>query len=409
MAWLFGGEEGIHDPQQAQAAIAQLIQERDALQNKVKDLEGSITEQKVQIGNLEKQAEEAQEKAQKVINVARTKMGRVNRREVEILSLSKRLAVVSSVYGLQTDIGNLSRNLAKAREAVFPSPLIISGPGGVGKATLISKLFQDYEDYFGFPTSYTSREMAQGEQQGVDFNFVKRGDMERAMKEGKFLEISEVEGDLYGTTIESVLRIRDEGRICVLRIDLDGVEQIKSSSVALNPVCVWITPPSVAVLRERLLARGVPDDGELEERVQQAEQEITRVSEKGRQLFDFSITNDTQDQAYAALKRVLMQFPSMESILKDAGGAHTHQPQKHVAPAQAPARGPPSNTPTPIKPSEDDQVQTALRINESMRHDTAALQGKPALKESDVNGVDQDDDDDEEDDEDEDEDEDETL
>ena len=70
--------------------------------------------------------------------------------------------------------------------------------------------------------------------QGLDFNFASRKDMEKAMKQGQFLEISEVDGDLYGTTVESVVKLMEQGRICVLRIDLEGVQQLKSS--AINPV-----------------------------------------------------------------------------------------------------------------------------------------------------------------------------
>ena len=158
--------------------------------------------------------------------------------------------------------------------------------------------------------------------------------MEQAMAQGLFVEVAEVDKDLYGTCIQAVTKEQNAGKVCVLHIDLAGVEQLRQSS--MQPVCVWLEPPSLEALRQRysvyllywyastntdaqgacrLVARGVPDEAELTERLEQAERDMVLAREK-RDLFDFTLINDELADTYAALKQVLARaYPHMRQNL----------------------------------------------------------------------------------------------
>uniref|UniRef100_A0A6U2D5J7 Guanylate kinase-like domain-containing protein n=1 Tax=Hemiselmis andersenii TaxID=464988 RepID=A0A6U2D5J7_HEMAN len=327
MSW-FGGntDDDLNDPDIAKETIASLIQDRGQLEDRAKELEAMIAEKKKEVEEVEKAGDVAQEKANRATLLAKQIMDAVHVKEREIQALARRLSVMVGVYGLQPEVEKLAGKLTRARESVFPAPLVISGPTGVGKATLITRLFEEYEDLFGFPTSYTSRPIAEGEVQGRDFIFASRVDMESAMREGRFLEISEVDGDLYGTTVESVVRLMDEGKICVLRIDLEGVEQLKSSPI--SPVCIWVSPPSVGELRKRLMQRGIAEGDELEERIDMAEGEMQKAEGPAQSLFDHFVVNGELEKAYASLKNILLRYPSLEKEIRRRQNQAPQTPQQ---------------------------------------------------------------------------------
>lgn len=92
-------------------------------------------------------------------------------------------------------------------------PAVISGPSGVGKGTLISKLMKDFPDTFGFSVSHTTRAPREKEVNGVHYHFTDRSTMETDIREGMFLETAEVHGNLYGTSIEAVETVADAGKV----------------------------------------------------------------------------------------------------------------------------------------------------------------------------------------------------
>mmetsp|Transcript_23641 Transcript_23641/g.36944 ORF Transcript_23641/g.36944 Transcript_23641/m.36944 type:complete len:233 (+) Transcript_23641:376-1074(+) len=126
--------------------------------------------------------------------------------------------------------------------------------------------------------------------------------MEQAAKEGKFLEMAEVEGDLYGTSAQSVISERSAGKVVLVHIDLAGAQQVKGSGIPT--VVVWVEPPSLQALEPRLKARGVHDE-EITLRMNQAEAELQEARRLGGELFDYIICNDDLDQAYVALKEIV--------------------------------------------------------------------------------------------------------
>lgn len=95
-------------------------------------------------------------------------------------------------------------------------PVIISGPSGVGKGTLISMLMKEFPSMFGFSVSHTTRAPRGMEKDGVHYHFAERSAMEKDIKDGKFLEFASVHGNLYGTSVEAVEVVADAGMVNVL-------------------------------------------------------------------------------------------------------------------------------------------------------------------------------------------------
>lgn len=92
-------------------------------------------------------------------------------------------------------------------------PVVISGPSGVGKGTLINRLMDEYPSSFGFSVSHTTRAPRQKEKDGVHYHFTERSIMEKDIEDGKFLEFANVHGNLYGTSIEAVEVVTDSGKV----------------------------------------------------------------------------------------------------------------------------------------------------------------------------------------------------
>lgn len=106
-----------------------------------------------------------------------------------------------------------------------PQPVVLCGPSGVGKGTLITKLMTEYPGEFGFSISHTTRKPRNMEQDGVHYHFTERPEMEAAIKEGKFLESADVHGNLYGTSIAAVEAVADSGKVITQMYVLSSCRQ----------------------------------------------------------------------------------------------------------------------------------------------------------------------------------------
>ncbi|RRT61413.1 hypothetical protein B296_00013979 [Ensete ventricosum] len=94
-----------------------------------------------------------------------------------------------------------------------PNPIVISGPSGVGKGTLINELMKEFPSRYGFSVSHTTRAPRENELDGVHYHFTERSIMEKDIRDGKFLEFASVHGNLYGTSIEAVEVVTDSGKV----------------------------------------------------------------------------------------------------------------------------------------------------------------------------------------------------
>lgn len=182
-----------------------------------------------------------------------------------------------------------------------PNAVVIAGPSGVGKGTLIEKLRAEYTQLFGFSVSHTSRAPRPGEQDGVHYNFTTAEQIIADVAAGKFIEHAEVHGRHYGTSIAAVEKVRNAGRICILDIDVQGCRAARAKN--LQAKYIFVAPPSIADLEKRLRGRGTEDEKAIQTRLGNAQKEIDAKDEPG--LFDAVVVNDVLDEAYAQLKALL--------------------------------------------------------------------------------------------------------
>ncbi|ODN06468.1 Guanylate kinase [Orchesella cincta] len=180
-------------------------------------------------------------------------------------------------------------------------PLVLCGPSGSGKSTFIKRLMEENLGIFGFSTSHTTRLPRDGEQNGREYHFVTRDQFQAAITNSEFIEWAEFSGNMYGTSKASVSACQDAGQICILDIDCQGVKQIKTTD--LNPRLVFIKPPSIEVLKERLVKRGTETESSLQKRLSAAQEELNYGEEPGS--FHIVITNDNFETAYNELAKFL--------------------------------------------------------------------------------------------------------
>lgn len=169
-----------------------------------------------------------------------------------------------------------------------PLPLIVSSPSGAGKTTLTGRLLARVPG-LRFSVSHTTRRPREGEQDGREYHFVDRASFENLIKADGFLEWAWVHGNLYGTSRQELSGERGLRGI-VFDIDHQGARQIKSAQP--DAVAVFILPPSMSVLEQRLRGRATEDEAAVRQRFDIAREEIAHYG-----LFDYVLVNDDLDDA----------------------------------------------------------------------------------------------------------------
>ncbi|KAF6734096.1 Guanylate kinase [Oryzias melastigma] len=182
-----------------------------------------------------------------------------------------------------------------------PRPVVFSGPSGAGKSTLLKKLMSEYDSVFGFSVSHTTRKPRPGEQNGIDYHFVSREEMQAGINNGDFIENAEFSGNLYGTSKAAVQAVQAKNLICILDIDMQGVKNIKQTD--LNPMYISIQPPSLEVLEERLRGRKTESEESVQKRLRAAKVDMEFSKEPN--VFDVVIVNNNLEEAYGSLKQAL--------------------------------------------------------------------------------------------------------
>ena len=151
--------------------------------------------------------------------------------------------------------------------------VVICGPSGVGKSSLIAKLLEDYPGRCAFVVSDTTRPPRPGETDGVDYFFRSEAEFDGMVDRNEFVEWASVGSHRYGTSSAGVLRVAESGKLCLLDLDVQGVQSLLAMGSTFDPLCIWIAPPSLDVLRARLRARG-EENAEIEARLARATSEI---------------------------------------------------------------------------------------------------------------------------------------
>ncbi|KAI1822388.1 guanylate kinase [Xylaria intraflava] len=177
-------------------------------------------------------------------------------------------------------------------------PLVISGPSGVGKGTLIRRLFQSHPDTFTLSVSHTTRAPRPGEAHGVDYFFVQRSEFENLIAADGFVEHAQFGSNRYGTSKATIEEQTAKGKVVVLDIEMEGVKQIKKSSIDAR--FIFVKPPTFEDLEKRLRGRGTETEDSITKRLTQAKNELEYANTPG--VHDIIIVNDNLDTTYKELE-----------------------------------------------------------------------------------------------------------
>ncbi len=182
--------------------------------------------------------------------------------------------------------------------------IIFSAPSGAGKSTIVGHLLKKYP-FLEFSVSATSRAPRGEEVDGKHYYFFSTDQFERKIANGEFVEYEEVyAGSYYGTLRSEVQRIWDKGNIIIFDIDVKGGVNLKKLYGA-NALAVFIQPPSIEELRNRLVGRGTDSAEAIERRVAKAAEELTYANK-----FDITLVNDKLDEALARAEKIVEEFYS---------------------------------------------------------------------------------------------------
>jgi guanylate kinase len=181
--------------------------------------------------------------------------------------------------------------------------IILAAPSGAGKTTIKSRLLASMPDRLSFSISAATRKIRGGEQHGVDYFFISEEDFKNKIDNNQFIEWEMVyPGSYYGTTVDEMQRIWSENKTPILDIDVQGALHVKEM-YGEKAMTIFIKPPSLAILQERLEKRGTDNAEQIKTRVAKAAEEISFS-----QNFDHIVLNDDLDKASEEVKQLVAAF-----------------------------------------------------------------------------------------------------
>ena len=190
---------------------------------------------------------------------------------------------------------------------------IVSAPSGAGKTTLVERLVECVP-HLRLSRSYTSRPVRSGETDGVDYNFVSRARFEEMIGAGDFLEWADVFGNLYGTCASDTDRMLAAGEDVVLVIDVQGARKVRQQGIAA--ATVFVMPPSLTVLEQRLRGRSKDPEAAIQRRLQAARDEVAAFRD-----YDYVVINDELTSSVDRLRGIVLaeraRLQRMQAVADD--------------------------------------------------------------------------------------------
>jgi len=180
--------------------------------------------------------------------------------------------------------------------------IVVSGPSGVGKTTLIERVLKEDGNIF-FSVSYTTREKRHNEVHGKDYYFTDEATFRQMIADNGFLEWEPVHGYLYGTPIKEISQSIGEGHDVILDIDVKGALKVKEKCP--SACLIFLEPPSVDELKRRLELRG---EKEIERRMERVREEMAT-----KPLFTYAVKNDKLQEAYQQFQSIIRAIGGLEN------------------------------------------------------------------------------------------------
>lgn len=176
--------------------------------------------------------------------------------------------------------------------------IVLSGPSGVGKGTVRKAIFDSEGNEFEYSISMTTRNMREGENEGVDYFFRSREEFEALIEAGQMLEYAEYVGNYYGTPLEYVNQTLDEGKDVFLEIEVQGAMKVKEK--VPDGVFIFLTPPDFDELKNRIVGRGTDDISVIDKRMEVAREEVEMMRH-----YDYAVVNDKVELAVDRIKKII--------------------------------------------------------------------------------------------------------
>lgn len=182
--------------------------------------------------------------------------------------------------------------------------IVISGPSGVGKSTIVRRLLKRL-NFLRLSVSATTRPPRPNEKDGIDYHFITKEKFKRLIKEGKMLEWTEVYNHLYGTPTEEIEKAEQKKKTLLLDVEIEGVKQLRAKGI--EGLYIQIVPPSMKELERRLKERGTENEEDLRIRLKRARKELTHSN-----LFDQIVVNDDLEKTVEELERLIRRVAEHE-------------------------------------------------------------------------------------------------